>query len=176
MALNVMSTMNSRISLPVWVALFFPDVVCANSMAPIFPVLSVWGWLALPIIVVIEGAFFAGKSVRNPYKLSFYSNLWSALIGIAFAVLTFPIMLGPAIDADFASIIIGAIFTIFGTTFHWWLSSRLEHKFSKMHTLWKNDKIPVSLFYKANGLSYGLIVAIFSIGLIRLVLEYKSRT
>ena len=124
-----------------------PTVACANSMAPLFPVLSLWGWLALPIIIVIEGAFFAGKSVRKSYKLSLYSNLWSALIGIFFAVLTFPVMLGPAIEADFASIIIGTIFTSFGTAFHWWLSSRIEHKFSKMHKLWKNDMLSVSLFY-----------------------------
>lgn len=168
--------MKSRTILPILVALALPDVACANSMAPLFPVLSAWGWLALPMIILIEGAFFAGKSVRNPYKLSLYSNLWSAFIGILFAVLTFPVTVGPAIDADLASIIIGTSFTIFGTTFHWWLSSRIEQKFSKKHALWKNDKLPITLFYKANGLSYGLITVFFSIGLIRLILEYRSRT
>ena len=168
--------MKSRIFLPTLLAVFLPTIACANSMAPIFPVLSTWGWFAMPLIVLLEGAFYARSAVRNPLRLSLYSNLWSGLIGLLPAALTFPIMLGPAIDADFASILIGAGVTISCTTFHWWFSSRLEHAFAKRHKLWKDEPILLPVFFKANGLSYGLISLLLLVGLIKQLLDYSAKT
>ena len=158
------------------VAMLSPDVARANSMAPIFPAVSMAGWLALPIIILLEGAFYSRKSVRHPFRLSLYSNLWSAFVGLLLAAATLPVMLGPAIDAYLNIIVVGGVITAIGLLFHWWFSSYLEQKFSKWHKLWKSENIPASHFYRANGLSYGLITLFFLIGIVRLLIEYKTNT
>lgn len=156
--------------------LLLPGVAHANSMAPIFPVVSMTGWIALPLIVLVEGLFHSRRSLPHPFRLSFYSNLWSALVGLLPAVATFPLMLGPAIDPYLDIMLVGGVLTVVGLLFHWWLSSHLEHWFCSRHRLWKDEHIPLSHFYRVNGLSYNLIALWFLIMLVRLLIEYSTKT
>jgi hypothetical protein len=43
---------NHRITMLVGVGLLLPHLARANSMAPVFPVVSMFGWPALPIIIL----------------------------------------------------------------------------------------------------------------------------
>jgi hypothetical protein len=151
---------------------FFPNVAYANSMAPIFPLISTVGWLAMPIIIAIESIFYHKKSINNPIKLSLYSNLASATVGLLPAAVTFPIMLGPIIEPiNLYIIYLGAFITLGAIIFHWWLSSYLEYKFSQWHKLWKNSNTPRSIFYKANAITYGLITLAFAYLFVRVLTE-----
>ena len=144
-------------------------------MAPIFPLLSFAGWFALPLIILIEGLFYSRKSLPHPYKLSLYSNLVSALVGIVLAVVTFPVMLGPPIEPYPDILVVGSIATVAGIIFHWWCSSYLEHRFAQKHKLWKVEGIPSRIFFQANGITYAIIALYFSYLLLNELKEYKER-
>lgn len=144
-------------------------------MAPIFPLLSFTGWFALPLIILIEGVFYSCKSLPHPYKLSIYSNLVSALVGIGLAVVTFPLMLGPPIDPYLDVILMGTVATIAGIIFHWWVSSYVEHRFAQKHKLWEAEAIPRRIFFQANGITYAIIALFFSCMLLNEVKEYRDR-
>lgn len=147
----------------------------ANTMAPIFPMISSLGWIAMPVIIILEGLFYYRASINNPLKLSIYSNLTSALFGLIVAVVTLPILLGPAVDPHLPSIYAGAIISMVGVAFHWWLSSFLEYKFSRWHKLWRDTNAPISLFYRANGITYSLILVLFIVMIIRQLIEYYDK-
>ena len=138
--------------------LFIPQAAMANSMGPVFPFLSALGWIAMPIIIAIEAGYYAIKSINNPIKLSVYTNIASALAGLVIALLTFRIMLGPAIGGSDVEIVGGLFYTLLAIIFHWWFSSTIEYWFSAKHKLWKSSGLPKSIFYKANGITYGLIL------------------
>ncbi len=166
-----------RIVIPVALTFVFPEVASANSgFLPIFPLLSVLGWMVLPVIILLEGAFYARKSVRYPFRLSLYSNLWSAFVGLLVDKIApnriYYAPFGPAYIANLDMIRLGIGATIVGLVFHWWFSSHLEHMFSKWHKLWRNPGVPLSLFYKANRLSYGMLSLFFLVRLSELLFEY----
>lgn len=152
--------------------LLFPSVALANTMAPVFPILSVIGWTALPIIVVIEAAYYHKKSTDNPIRLAIYSNLFSAIIGLALAIVTAPVMIGPSVEKHLFSIYAGAFISVGAIALHWYLSSYFEFKFSQWHKLWKDSGLKKSLFYKANAITYSLILLLFSIMTVRQLINY----
>jgi hypothetical protein len=143
------------------ILLIFPLAAEANSMAPIFPVLSGLGWIAMPLIICIEYFYYRNRKINNSFKLALYSNVASALVGLILAFLTFWFMGGPAIENYSDVILISATITFAGILFHWWLSSIVEYQYSKRHVLWKNSGLSKSIFYKANGITYALILAVF---------------
>lgn len=146
----------------------FPLDALANSMAPALALVSLAGWLAMPMIILVEALFYRHKQINNPVKLSVYANLVSGFIGLLLALVTAPIMVGPVIEeAPFFLYVVGAIFTILAVGFHWWLSSIIEYRFSRWHTLWQGTPLSLSLVYRANGMSYGLIVVF--LGILRLI-------
>jgi len=167
--------MKTRAILPILFACLIPQVSCANSMAPIFPLLSFTGWFALPLIILIEGVFYSRKSLPHPYKLSIYSNLVSALVGIGLAVVTFPVMLGPSIDPYLDVILMGSLATVAGIIFHWWFSSYIEHRFAQRHKLWKAESISRRVFFQANGITYAIITMYLSYMLLNQMKEYRER-
>jgi hypothetical protein len=155
--------------------LLIPKVALANTMAPIFPVISTVGWLAMPVIVILEAYLYYRAAVNNPIKLSLYSNIASACFGLLVASITLPVMLGPAIEPHLFSIYLGACISFVAILFHWWLSSYLEFRFSKWHKLWKNKELPISTFFMANGISYGLIFVLFSVHIVLQLLDYYAK-
>jgi len=152
-----------------------PSIVMANSMAPVFPVISGVGWVSMPLIIAIEAEYYANKNINNPIKLAIYSNIASAIVGLLLALVTFPLMVGPAIEAYIEVIYPGALISFVAIGFHWWLSSTVEHRFSVKHKLWKNLDLPKALFYKANSFTYGLILVLFLVNVIRLLNEYYTK-
>lgn len=157
-------------------ALFFPKTVFANSFAPIAPFISGIGWIAMPVIVGVEAMFYRNRRIKYSFRLSLYSNIFSALVGLVFAVVTLPAMLGPAVDPYLWAIVFGVVISTMVIVFHWWMSSRLEFWFSNWHKLWKNEAIPLSMFYKANAITYGLIYIYFVIFFIFQFIDYFSQT
>lgn len=146
----------------------FPLDALANSMAPALALISLAGWLAMPVIVLVEALFYRHKQINNPVKLSVYANLVSGIVGLLLALVTAPIMVGPVIEeAPFLLYVLGAIFTILAVGFHWWLSSIIEYRFSRWHKLWQVTRLTQGLVYRANCISYGLIVVF--LGILRLV-------
>lgn len=150
--------------------LIFPQGAEANSMAPIFPLLSGLGWVAMPIIILIEYLFYRKSRINNPFKLSLYSNVVSAVFGLFLAFLTFWFMAGPPIENYSDVIIISAAITLVGIFFHWWLSSTIEFHFSIRHNLWRNSSLSKSLFYKANGITYSFILICFVFQFVRFLI------
>ena len=144
-------------------SLFIPQAAMANSMAPVFPTISMLGWIAMPVIIAIEAGYYAIKSINNPIKLSVYTNIASALAGLVIALLTFPVMLGPAIEGPDSVIGAGMFYSLLAIIFHWWFSSTIEYWFSAKHKLWKSSGLPKSIFYKANSITYSLILMLFLI-------------
>jgi hypothetical protein len=155
--------------------LLIPEVALANTMAPIFPLISTVGWLAMPAIVILEAFLYYRVAVNNPIRLSIYSNITSALFGLLVAGITLPVMLGPAIEPHLFSIYVGACFSFVAILFHWWLSSYVEFMFSQWHKLWKKQQVPISTFFIANGISYGLIFVLFSVYIARQLLDYYAK-
>lgn len=146
----------------------FPADALANSMAPALALVSLAGWLAMPLIVIVEALFYRHKQLNNPLKLSVYANLVSGVIGLLLALVTAPIMVGPVIEeGPFLLYVLGAIFTILAVGFHWWLSSVIEYRFSRWHKLWQDTPLTQDLVFRANGISYGLIVVF--LGVLRLM-------
>ena len=133
-----------------------PEVALANSMGPILPVVSFSGWLAMPIIIAVEAYYYKRASINNPIRLACYANLWSGFVGLVPALLTAPIMLGPPVDSH-APIVTSFIFSTLGVIFHWWLSSYTEYRFAAWHKRWRGADLPISIFYGANRITYGLI-------------------
>lgn len=160
----------------IFTLLAFPSVAHANSMAPVFPLLSIYGWVAMPLIILIEAQIYKRTSINNPYKLSIYSNIASAALGLLLAGITFPVMIGPPIEPYPEVIYPGAIITFLAIIIHWWLSSFIEYKFSKWHTIWRDKGIKLSTFYKANGLTYALIFVIFAVNIMRLLIQYHAKS
>jgi len=152
--------------------LLFPSVAQANTMAPVFPILSGIGWTALPIIVVIEAVYYYKKSTNNPIRLAIYSNLFSAMIGLALAVVTAPLMIGPSVEKHLFLIYAGAFISVGAIALHWYLSSYFEYKFSQWHKLWKESGLKKSLFYIANAITYSLILLLFSIMTVKQLMDY----
>lgn len=152
--------------------LLIPEFALANSMAPVFPLISSVGWVVLPIIIGLEAVYYHKKRVKNPVRLSVYSNIVSAFIGIFVAALNLPIMLGPAFDAETPKVFyLGMVITVIAIIFHWWLSSTVEYRFSRWHKLWKQSEMRLSLFYKANGITYSIIFFIFAVGYINALVK-----
>jgi hypothetical protein len=158
------------------IVVFLPEVALANSMAPIFPIISGIGWIAMPIIIVLESLFYCRKLINNPFRLALYSNIVSALFGLIVAVVTLPIMAGPAVDPYLWAIYLGAVLSSVAIVSHWWFSSYLEYRFSKWHTLWKNRDFPISIFYKANAITYSLIYLLFVVLFLKQLSDYYART
>ena len=148
----------------------------ANSMAPVFPLVSLFGWCAMPLIIAIEAFFYAKNEINNPIKLSVYSNIVSAIVGLLLAVINFPIMIGPASGPTAKIIYTGAIITVSAIIFHWWFSSKIEYAFAKRHNLWKKNDLYRSLFYKANGITYSIVLLVFIITCINALLELPMKT
>lgn len=157
-------------------AVLLPEEALANSMAPIFPLISGVGWAAMPIIIGVESLYYYLKTVNNPVRLALYSNLVSALAGLVIAIITLPITLGPAVDPYLWAIYLGVVLSSLAIVFHWWLSSHIEYRFSKWHKLWKNTDLPVTVFYKANAISYGLLYLIFIALFINQLRDYYIKT
>lgn len=156
--------------------LLLPQIALANSLAPIFPAISVLGWIGLPLIILIETLFYIRKAIRHPVRLAVYSNLCSTLAGVPVAIVTFPFMIGPPIAPYLDAIIVGTAATIGGIVFHWWFSSQVEYRFSKRHKLWANDNLPLNLFYKANAITYFAITLVFAKLILEMVIKYMAKT
>ena len=171
----------------IYVIVLFPARCFANSMAPIFPLVSFEGWIAMPVIVPIEGWFYQRNKISSPYLLALKSNLMSALIGLIPAALTFWLMIGPYIGStEPRETAIGTIFsfislpvllwssfgTILGFVFHWWLSSTIEYKYASKKDLWKEQGLSKSVFLKANGITYILLFAVFGYQIVRNIIFF----
>ena len=155
--------------------MIWSNVLLANSMAPIFPLISFSGWMALPAIIFIEYLYFWRKKVNRPFILALYGNLYSTLIGMLPAVLTFYIMLGPPLGPYGLEILLGSISSLSAIVFHWWFSSKLEHSFARKHRFWKNEDLKRSDFYIVNGVTYFCIFVYFFKGIAVNFLVYVSK-
>ncbi|WNO08448.1 hypothetical protein [Teredinibacter sp. KSP-S5-2] len=134
--------------------------VNANSLAPILPIMSAWGWLAMPVIIFIEFIYFKRRGYYRSLALSAYGNLFSGVVGIGPALITAPSMLGPSIEADRPSIIIGVIACTLGVLFNWWLSSKIEFFFVRRHRWWRQSGLTIKQFYQANMLTYSIFASV----------------
>jgi hypothetical protein len=178
-----------RTRIPVAGAFFIATIglwtrdVLANSMAPILPLVSILGWFAMPIIVAIEGFYFKKIKVAEPYRLSLYSNLFSASVGLLLAAAGLPLMLGPPIMGDLSLLlktrpdmadrllVISSSATVVGFAINWFLSSILEFKFSRWHPRWKNIPLEKAHFFRLNGISYGILFLVFGLRMMDEILK-----
>jgi len=143
----------------------------ANSMAPILPMISFFGWLGLPLIVLVEGFFWRRKGLKEPFRFSLYANFWSSLVGIIPAALTFWIMVGPFFDGDVASLlrsgrrdsaiyilILSGIASSLGFVFHWWFTTQIEYRYF-LRQKWEstNSQFSKKDFYLVNAITYALL-------------------
>ena len=128
----------------------------------------------MPIIVIVEWVLLLRANIKHPFLLSLYANLVSGLIGIIPAVLSTPLMLGPVLPGELKSImkngssgivattiVISIAATIGAIIFFWWLSSHIEYRFSQKTNRWCDQDLSLSLFYRVNAVTYGLIFLFF---------------
>ncbi|MBU4009275.1 MAG: hypothetical protein KJ882_00805 [Proteobacteria bacterium] len=141
-------------------ALLFPAKAFANSMGPILPLVSIFGWFAMPLIVIIEGLYYKDKKIIKPFKLSLIANLRSGVVGIFLGLIGFPLMAGPLIEEPRMNLFtMSMVFIVLGTVLHWWISCKVESAYALKLDSDIEPKALKSIIYRANSITYVLICA-----------------
>jgi len=151
------------------------EMAYANSIAPILPLFSILGWIALPIIIGIEGFLFRRSNVSEPFRLATYANLVSSLAGLPLAIVTAPLMIPPFplgsevklmiekgnLKGGSILVAMGLMGLVMGFAINLWISTRVEHWVASKNMRWKNLALSKKLFIEVNLRTYVLISLFF---------------